>query len=82
MALMSVHFYSGTFEHFRDYGHTRAELLSSIQSKPYLGGSTLTGHGINRTVAAINAGNYPNGVPKIMVVLTDGISYDNVFYAS
>lgn len=53
-----------------------------LQSKPYNSGGTLTGKAINQSVAAIASGNYPNGVPKLLVIMTDGVSYDNVFYAA
>jgi hypothetical protein len=33
---------------------------------------------MNSTVEKIKSGNYPNGLPKVMVVLTDGKSSDSV----
>jgi matrilin-3 len=42
----------------------------------------MTGRAINASIASIASGNYPNGVPKILVILTDGVSYDDVFYAA
>ena len=79
---MSIHFYSNTYQEYINFGNNRADIISMIQNKGYPGGGTLTGMAINQTVARINAANYPNGVPKLLVILTDGVSYDNVFYAA
>lgn len=43
---------------------------------------TFTGQAINATVNEIEAGNFLNGVPKIMAVMTDGNSFDDVLQAS
>ena len=82
LSIMSIHFYSSSYKPYIYYGNNRADMLSLIQSKPYPGGGTYTGKAINASVASIAAGNYPNGVPKLRVILTDGVSYDDVLYAS
>ena len=79
---MSIHFYSNSYQEYINFGNNRADILSMVQNKGYPGGGTLTGMAINQTVTRINAANYPNGVPKLLVILTDGVSYDNVFYAA
>ena len=79
---MSIHFYSNSYQEYINFGNNRADILSLVQNKGYPGGGTLTGMAINQTVTRINAANYPNGVPKLLVILTDGVSYDNVFYAA
>ncbi len=79
---MSIHFYDSTYEPYIYYGNNRATILGMIASKPYRSRGTYTGLAINASVARIGAANYPNGVPKILVILTDGGSYDNVYYAS
>jgi hypothetical protein len=79
---MSIHFYDGSFDPYIDYGTSRATMLSMINSKYYRAGSTYTGKSINATVEKIKAKQFPNGVPKILVILTDGNSADNVYYAS
>jgi len=79
---MSIHFFDGSFDPYIDYGNNRATILSMLTSKVYRSGSTYTGISINATIAKINAANYPNGVPKILVILTDGGSSDDVLYAS
>lgn len=53
-----------------------------INTKTYNAGGTNTGSAINATVAKIIAANYPNGLPKILAVLTDGISNDPVLASS
>jgi len=57
-------------------------MLAKIDTKPYNAGGTFTGLAINATIAKIAAANYPNGVPKILIVMTDGGSADNVLFAS
>lgn len=82
LSIMSIHFYSTTYQTYIGYGNNRANMITMIKNKPYPGGGTLTGKAINASVATIASGNYPNGVPKLLVILTDGVSYDDVFYAS
>lgn len=53
-----------------------------LQAKTYPAGGTLTGSAINKTVLFIKGSNLPTGLPKILVILTDGGSYDDVVYAS
>jgi hypothetical protein len=47
-------------------------MLSMIQYKAYMRAGTATGLAINASVQVIKNANYPNGVPKILVILTDG----------
>ena len=75
---MSIHFYDSTFDPWIAYGNNRANILNLIASKAYRAGGTKTGNAINSSVSLIKAANYPNGVPKILVILTDGVSYDSV----
>ena len=75
---MSIHFYDTDFDPYIDYGTDRSTMLNMITSKVYRSQGTLTGKGINATVEKIRARNFKNGVPKIMVILTDGHSYDSV----
>lgn len=82
MSIMSVHFFDTNYEPYIGYGHSRAEVLSMIASKPYRSKGTYTGKAINASIVSIASGNYPNGVPKLLVILTDGGSVDNVYYAS
>lgn len=53
-----------------------------VPIKPYRSRGTLTGIAINASVNLINSANFSNGLPKILVVLTDGVSYDPVLAAS
>lgn len=78
LSLMSIHYYDSTFDPSIYYGNNRAAILSMIQAKAYRGLGTYTGSAINSSVNLINAANYPNGVPKLLVILTDGGSYDSV----
>lgn len=82
LSIMSIHFYDTTYDPYIAYGSNRATMLSMIQSKPYRGGSTATGLAINASVQVIKNAKYPNGVPKILVILTDGESYDSVLEAA
>ena len=78
LTIMSINFFDSTYDPYISYGNNRATMLNMIQSKSYRGGGTATGLAINASVQAINNANYPNGVPKILVILTDGGSYDSV----
>lgn len=80
--LTSIHFYNSAFERYLNYGNTKTQLLAGIASKIYRQLGTLTGSAINQTIELINAGNFPKGLNKIMIVMTDGLSYDDVLYAS
>lgn len=52
--------------------------MTQIPIKPYRARGTLTGIAINQTIDRILAANFKKGLPKIMVVMTDGASYDSV----
>jgi uncharacterized protein with von Willebrand factor type A (vWA) domain len=82
LSIMSIHFYDGSFDPYIYYGNNRAAILSMIQSKSYRAGTTNTGLAINASVQLIRNANFPNGVPKILVVLTDGESQDAVLNAA
>ena len=56
--------------------------MAGIASKTLRGGGTSTGDAINKTIAKILAADFDKGVNKILVVMTDGKSYDNVLDAS
>lgn len=75
---MSIHFFDSAFDPWIYYGNNRASILNLINSKAYRGGGTATGNAINASVNVIKAKNFPNGVPKILVIMTDGGSYDSV----
>lgn len=75
---MSLHFYDNNFDPYIDYGKDKAYFMTQIPIKPYRAFGTLTGKAINATVDKIIAANFQNGLPKILVVMTDGASYDSV----
>lgn len=75
---MSIHFFDSSFDPWVYYNNNRANILNLIASKTYRGAGTATGLAINSSVNLIKAKNFPNGVPKILVILTDGGSYDSV----
>ena len=80
--IMSINFFDSTFEPYIDFGNNQSQILSLIKSKPYRSLGTRTGIAINASVAKIAAKNFSNGLPKLLVVLTDGGSGDDVLYAS
>lgn len=80
--LTSIHFYDSAFEPYLDYGNTKAQLLAGIKAKTYRAGGTLSGDAINKTIAKIMAGNFDSGLNKIMILMTDGKSFDQVLAAS
>lgn len=82
LSIMSIHFFDGSYDPYIDYGNNRATILSMIAAKSYRSGYTNTGIAINASISKINAANYPNGVPKILVILTDGGSNDPVLQAA
>jgi hypothetical protein len=53
-----------------------------IPIKPYRSLLTYTGRAINASVNLINSANFPNGLPKILAILTDGASSDSIVEAS
>lgn len=75
---MSIHFYDSTFDPYIGYNNNRATILNMLSTKVYRGKGTFTGLAINASIARINAGSMVNGIPKILVILTDGGSYDSV----
>lgn len=82
LSIMSIHFFDSSFDPYIYYGNNRANMLNMIQAKSYRGGGTATGNAINASVALIKQKQFPNGVPKILVILTDGGSYDSVIEAA
>lgn len=80
--IMSIHFYDTNFDPYIDFGTTKDQMLTMIPSKTYRSKGTMTGRAINATVARIAAKNYPNGLPKLLVILTDGVSFDDVKFAA
>lgn len=81
-SLMSINFFSSSYQNYILYGNNKSTILSMLQAKTYPGGGTNTGSAINATTSIIDWGNFSNGLPKIMVVLTDGGSSDDVLMAS
>lgn len=79
---MSIHFFDSTFEQYITFGHDKAYFMSQIPLKPYRALGTKTGLAINATIDRILAANFKNGLPKVMVVMTDGGSYDSVLEAA
>lgn len=77
-SLMSIHFYDSSFDPHLDFGKTKAQLLTGIANKTYRSGGTQTGTAINATIAKILAANFDKGLNKILIVMTDGYSYDSV----
>ena len=53
-----------------------------LKAKTYPGGGTLTGSAINKTIAFIKGSNLATGLPRVLIILTDGGSYDDVILAS
>jgi hypothetical protein len=78
LSIMSIHFYDNAFEPYIEFGTSKSTILSMLASKIYRAQGTLTGTAINQTIDKIVANGFKNGVPKILAVLTDGVSYDSV----
>ena len=77
-----MHYFDNNFEEYLGYGNTKAQILAGISSKIYRAQGTITGAAINSTVALIEAKNFDSGIPKILIVMTDGKSSDQVLSAS
>jgi hypothetical protein len=56
--------------------------LAGIASKNYRAGGTLTGDAINKTIQKIINANFDSGLNKILIVMTDGKSNDQVLASS
>lgn len=78
LSIMSIHFYDQTYDEYITYGHNKSYLMTKIPIKPYRAKGTFTGSAINQTIDRILAANFKKGLPKIMVIMTDGASYDSV----
>ncbi|XP_066271290.1 cartilage matrix protein-like [Branchiostoma lanceolatum] len=63
---------------------TEADVLAAVDNINYLGGGTYTGRAIHyaRQVSFGAASGNRAGRPDALIVLTDGVSYDPVIYAS
>lgn len=76
--LTSIQFFDSSFEPYLNYGNNKTQLLAGIAAKTYRAGGTLTGDAINKTTAQILAANFDSGLNKVMILMTDGKSYDQV----
>ena len=61
---------------FSSYSNT-SEIVEAVQRIPYDGGDTYTGNGLNRIRTELFSQSR-NGIPKILIVITDGQSQDSV----
>ena len=75
--IMSINFYDTTYDPYLGYGNDKNTILSQIQSKSYRAQGTYTGLAINASVELIKSKNFDNGVPKLLIIMTDGNSYDD-----
>ena len=76
--MMSIHFYDAAIDPYLDYNKTKTQLVTGVRSKTYRAGGTYTGKAIKSAVDKIQASNLGDGVNKILIVITDGQSYDQV----
>lgn len=82
LSLMSIDFFDSSFDPYIGYGNNKSTIMSMITTKSYRGRGTYTGLAINASINRIASGSFKNGVPKLLVILTDGGSRDNVLDAS
>ena len=61
---------------FSSYSNT-SEIVEAVQRIPYDAGDTYTGNGLNRIRTELFSQSR-NGIPKILIVITDGQSQDSV----
>ena len=76
--MMSVHFYDAAFEPYLNYGNSKDQLITGLKSKIYRAGGTYTGRALKSSADKILASSLGVGVNKILIVVTDGQSYDQV----
>ena len=76
--LMSVNFYDAALDPLVNYNNTKDQLIAAIKAKTYRAGGTYTGRALKSAVDKILASNLGDGVNKILIVITDGQSYDQV----
>lgn len=78
LSIMSIHFFDSSYDQYITYGHNKSYFMTQIPLKSYRALGTLTGSAINLTIDRILAANFKKGLPKILVIMTDGASYDSV----
>ena len=71
-SLMSIQYFSGPFRAGVPFGSTYDDLLLDVTTSGYAAGSTWTGDAMKDSVDQIIAQNFPNGLPKILCIMTDG----------
>ncbi len=76
--LISVNFYDAAFDPLVNYNNTKSQLITAIKSKSYRAGGTYTGKALKSAVDKILTSNLADGINKILIVITDGQSYDQV----
>lgn len=79
---MSIHFFDSHFEPYINYGTSKSAMLSMLASKTYRGRGSYAASALNQTISKIVAADFSNGTPKILIVFTDGGSYDSALEAS
>lgn len=78
LSKLSINFFDSTFDKYIDYGHNISELLDLIPKKSYRGLGTMTGDAMNHTIDIIEAASFSSGLPKVMVLMTDGGAMDSI----
>lgn len=63
--MVSMHFYSTSFQYYLGYGNDKATFETQIKNKPFSGGWTNTGAAINATVSQIITGGFVNSLPLL-----------------
>lgn len=82
ISLMSIHFYDWEFDAYLDYGKNKTYFQTMIPIKPYRASGTRTGLAMNASIDKILSANMGAGLPKVLIVLTDGASNDSVTYSA
>lgn len=79
---MSIHFFATNFAEYITYDHDYTYIYNMIKAKGYANASTNTGRALNATIQRIVSKGFPTGVPKIIAILTDGNSQEEVVSAA